>query len=129
MKRTDAQPCCFVLTDQNFVANLLGARGVDACVGVVRLEDLSLDELADLFFEVFDHRLLPPGTVVCAGSGSHLQSVGATLYAQDWNCFNAKMNTHYNGIRICPLTPITREDCPAALASDLSMLACWFARM
>ena len=45
---------CYILADQNFVANLSGAKGSGSCVGVVRLEDASLDELVELFFEIFD---------------------------------------------------------------------------
>ena len=120
---------CFILSDQNFVANLSGAAGAGTCIGVIRLEDSSLDELADILCELFDRAALPAGTAVCVGSGSHLHRVGATIYAQDWNKCNAKLSARFPGFKICPLIPLPREDCPAALASDLSILACWFARM
>ena len=120
---------CFILTDQNFVAKLSGAVGAGGCIGIVRVEDSSLDELAEFLCELFGRGALSAGMVVCFGSGSHLHRTGATIYAQDWNRCNAKIMARFPGIRICPLIPLPREDCLAALASDLSMLACWFARM
>ena len=74
-----------VLSDQNFVANLSGAAGADACISVARMEDSGLEELAEFFCELVGPRRLPPGSVVCIGSGSHLHRVGVTIYAQDWN--------------------------------------------
>ena len=73
---------CFILTDQNFVANLSGAVGAGGCIGVVRVEDSSLDELAEFLCELFGRGALSAGTVVYVRSGSHLHRTGATIYAQ-----------------------------------------------
>ena len=72
---------------------------------------------------------LGPGTVLCIGSGTHLHRTGPTIYAQDWITCITRLGSKFPGIRICPLTPIPNVDCPPSLASDLAMLACWFARM
>ena len=94
---------CFILTDQNFVANLSGAAGAGGCIGVVRVEDSSLDELAEFLCELFGRGALSAGSVVCVGSGSHLHRTGAMIYAQDWNRCNTKIMARFPGIRVCPL--------------------------
>ena len=94
---------CFILTDQNFVANLSGAVGAGGCIGIVRVEDSSLDELAEFLCELFGRGALSAGMVVCFGSGSHLHRTGATIYAQDWNRCNAKIMARFPSIRVCPL--------------------------
>ena len=125
----DSNVKCYILSDQNFVPNLAGAAGAGGCIGVIRLEDSGLDELSDLFCEIFVSGFLPPGSVVCVGSGTHLHRVGVTIYAQDWNRCVAKLTSRFREVRISPLTPLPRENLPASLANDLSMLSCWFARM
>ena len=78
-----SMPPGFVVSDQNYVANLSGGAGAESCIGVIRLESAGLDELTDFVCELFEQRRLGLGTVLCIGSGTHLHRTGPTIYAQD----------------------------------------------
>jgi hypothetical protein len=98
------------LSDQNFLASL-PSNGEKKCLNIVRIEDGSFTELADIFCEIFDGRKIAPGTCVLLGFLSHLGRVGgsiyASIYAQEWRgmvhiaqctCFSANegggLSTH-----------------------------------
>ncbi len=68
-------PLVICMTDQCFV-NYLSEN----CIGVVRLENVNLMELASIFLEIFEGRAIPNGSIVLLGSGSHLFRVGASAY-------------------------------------------------
>jgi hypothetical protein len=75
-------PTTLVFADQNFVPFLSGGEG--NCIGIVRGENFSLNELVDLAAEIIDKKTLPPGTVLLFGSGYHLFKVGGACYTTDW---------------------------------------------
>jgi hypothetical protein len=113
------------LSDQNFVP-FIGGDGAGPCMGVVRVEDASLGELIDFFLEIFCDTKLPAGSVVLIGSATHLHRSGTSLYAREWvNCI-AKLTNRWPDLRIAPLLPVIREDCPGELARQLGELAAWF---
>jgi hypothetical protein len=76
------KPSLIIFADQNFTPFLSG--GENNCVAVCRLENATLNELVDLAMEVIDRMVLPPGTTLLFGSGSHLFRVGTSQYASDW---------------------------------------------
>ena len=114
-------PICICVSDQNFVSNLSGTDGM--CIGVLRVESASLEELVDSTFEIFESQKFPAGSVFCLGSASHLHREGLTTYTQDWcRCVNRLTRTLV-GIQVCLLTPILLESCPGSLSNDLVALA------
>jgi hypothetical protein len=75
------KPAVIAFTDQNFVPFMSGGDG--NCIAIVRLENASLSELADLAAEILDRIVLPGGSILLFGSGSYLFRVGAAQYAAD----------------------------------------------
>ena len=118
-----SNPVCVCVGDQNFAANLSGG---EKCVSIIRVESSSLEELAELFQEIFGANKFPPGSVVCMGSASHLHRVGLTIYAADWIRCVATLDKTIDGIQVCPLVPILSHDIPGSLATDLIKLAIWY---
>ena len=65
------KPVCICLADQSFVSKITG--GVEgSCIPVVRIEGGGLEELSDMFLEIFDGYKFPPGSIVLLGSATHL---------------------------------------------------------
>jgi hypothetical protein len=116
-----------ILADQNFMPHLSG--GPENCVAVVRAENPTLNELADLAAEIFEKTHLPAGTVLMFGSGSHLFKVGASQYATDWINLRNRCSQKWPGTNICPLVPIVRSDCPGSMARDISVLGAWLGKV
>jgi hypothetical protein len=71
---------CFVLSDQNFVATLPGSEG-KSCLKIMRIENASLIELAGIFIEAMDKKMVKAGTCILITSLSYLSRVGAAAYA------------------------------------------------
>ncbi len=118
-------PIVLVLSDQNFIP-FLPILGGD-CLAIVRVENSSLPELVDFAFEIFDSFRPPTGSVLMLGSPSHLHSVGTSAYATDWVDALARLETRWEGVHVCPLVPIIRENFPTSLARELLELAYWLA--
>jgi hypothetical protein len=93
--KKEGQPVTLAFTDQNFVSALHGNE--ESCIGICRIENCSLMELADLVVEVFDGTNLKPGTVVLLGSVSHLHRVGVSLYARDWVTCITRLEKKWGG--------------------------------
>ena len=72
----------FIVTDQCFPA-LSAPEGEGGCMAIVRMEDATLRELADLLVETVKGRRLPRGTIVVISAGGHLARVGVAAYAWD----------------------------------------------
>ena len=62
---------CFVLSDQNFVPTLPGCEG-KKCLNIVRVENSSLTELAEMFIEIMDKKPIPAGTCILISCVSFL---------------------------------------------------------
>jgi hypothetical protein len=75
-----------VLVDQNFPAVLPSCE--NKCLAIVRLEKGCMDELEFAINLTKNSVTVPAGTVILIGSLSHMERVGAQLYATA--CVNAK---------------------------------------
>jgi hypothetical protein len=116
-----------IFSDQNFVPFMNG--GPENCMAVFRAENVSLSELADLAAEVLEKTILPSGTVLLFGSGSHLFKSGPSQYASDWIHMRNRCGQKWPGANICPLIPLVRSDCPGSLARDISILSAWLSEI
>jgi len=122
------KPVLVVLSDENFVPMWPGTVP-ESCVVVVRVDGGSLFELVDIFGDIFSRGGLPEGSVMLLGSISHLHKNGVGRYAADWTKIAMKITRSWPTVRLCPLTPIIREDVPGGIARDLAELAVWFSRV
>lgn len=125
-KGREDSPPILIFSDQNFVSTLCGGN---SCVAIARLEDASLTELGDIALEMLDRHIIPAGTIFAFGSASNLHISGTTIYASDWCKLVGRLSARYSEIRIIPLIPILREDCPGILGRQLLELKTWFERM
>jgi hypothetical protein len=122
----DGGPVAIIVTDQNFVPALVRDPEYDTgCVAIVRLEDASLNDLAELTMEIFEKKSVGTGSAFLLGSASHLVKAGVAAYAADWIAVNRGLAQKFKNINICPLIPLLFEDSPGLLARDLEILAVW----
>jgi hypothetical protein len=91
----------------------------------MRLEDALLGDLRDLVLEVFDGRTPPEGSGLLFGSASFLHKVSVTAYAMAWTSLVEMLKNKWKGVKVRPLIPIIRVDCPGVLARELQKLASW----
>lgn len=119
-------PGTVILCDQNFIPVW---PGDGTCVPVVRVENASLHELVDMMFEIFEHKNLPDGTVLLVGTASYLHRVGSSIYCREWTQAVSRLSRRWPSIRVGPLVPVIREDCPGGMARELFELAAWFSKM
>jgi len=70
----------FLLYDQ-CVAAMAPPAAAGGCLSIIRIEDGSLDELADQFATVCTGRWLPAGTAVVLAAGGQLAKLGTAEYA------------------------------------------------
>jgi hypothetical protein len=117
-------PTAICFTDQNFVHSVPSSTG-SGCLAVVRVEDASLHNLAEIAIEILDKCSLHPGSVFMIGSVSHLFKEGTSTYAADWVRIAGMLSQKFKNTNICPLVPVIKEDCPGALARDIETLALW----
>jgi hypothetical protein len=103
--------------------------GCKSCVAIVRIEDATLSELADISTEILDRHNIPAGTLLLYGSASHLYQAGTTIYASEWLNLVSNISSRHRDSRILPLTPVLREDCPGVLGRQLIELATWFKKV
>jgi hypothetical protein len=122
-KGKEESPPTLIFADQNFVSTLAGGK---SCLAIIRLEDASLPELAELAHEVLDRHKPPAVTLFLFGSASHLLNVGTTIYTQEWCSLVDRISTSYPDSRILPLAPVIREDCPGTVSRQLIELATWY---
>jgi hypothetical protein len=121
------KPAILVFTDQNFVPFL--SADSENCIAIVRLENPSLNELADIAGEILDRYNLPADSVLLFGSGSHLFRVGAAQYAADWINLSNRCSQKWPKSVTVPLIPIIRTESPGSLARDVSLISAWFQRV
>ena len=122
------KPVVVILSDQNFVSAWPGTAP-DKCVVVIRILNPSLMELMDLMLEIFDRKVLPAGSVVLAGSVSHLQGVGVSLYTREWTRFVCRVEGRWQNVRVCPLIPLITDTCPGGVGREVSLLAVWLLKV
>jgi hypothetical protein len=117
------RPSVVIMTDQNFVTSLCSSDC--NCVQIVRLENASLVELFDLAVEMMGAVNFAEGSIFLFGSVSHLGRYGTSVYAKDWTDVVARASRTWHGVRICPLIPLIRAECPGSVIRELSELAMW----
>jgi len=118
-------PDCFAVTDQNFIGTLPGTDQKN-CLHILRIENSSLIELANIFIEVMEGKTLRPGTCILVGSLSHLSRVGVEAYTAEWRVCVHMLASKWSGISVCPLFPIHASALPGSLFGDLLILHTWF---
>jgi hypothetical protein len=119
---------CFCLTDQNFIATLPGSESKD-CLKIIRIENASLIELANIFLEILEGKNVKPGTCVLVSSLSYLAKVGAAAYAAEWRVCVNMLTCKWAGILVCPVFPIHSSAIPGNLFGELLILHTWFRKI
>ena len=119
---------CFCLTDQNFIATLPGSESKD-CLKIIRIENASLIELANIFLEILEGKNVKPGTCVLVSSLSYLAKVGAAAYAAEWRVYVNMLTCKWAGILVCPVFPIHSSAIPGNLFGELLILHTWFRKI
>ncbi len=72
----------FIISDQ-CMPPLAPPTGPGGCIAFMRVEDGSLEEIANCFIETVGAKNLPRGTMVAISAGGHLARVGVAQYAAD----------------------------------------------
>jgi hypothetical protein len=117
-------PTTVFISDQNFVEYMPGVKG-NLCLSVIRMEDATLPDLGDLALKVFDGHAPQAGSALLIGSASFLHRAGLSAYALAWTSLVETLSNKWKSVKVCPLIPIIREDCPGSLARELQELASW----
>ena len=94
----------------------------------MRVEDGSLNELADVFLEIIRPYAVPAGTVVLLHSISHLAWVGAAAYAEDLvRCCQRIFGVYRSGISVIHRVPVLLGGSNLRpLSSDLNIVLDWY---
>jgi hypothetical protein len=121
------RPFAICVTDQHFVSNMSGNS--HNCIPVARLENGSLDDLADLAFELLEHHKPPPGSIIMLCSGSHLAEVGVTAYCSDWVNLVHRIGNKWREVTVCPLPPLFQGSMELGLVRELTQLATWLKKV
>jgi hypothetical protein len=98
-------------------------------LNIVRIENPTLVELADIAREILCNIKLPDGSVIMIGSASYLGRCGTTLYACEWTAVAAQLSASWRGVHICPLIPLIASKCPGSITREISELSVWFESM
>jgi len=122
------RPIIIALCDQNFVPVWPG-NGCGSCISIIRIDNANLHELVDMLLEIFDRQGLPDGSIVLMGTVSHLHRVGAGIYAREWTQVVGRVGRRWPNVRVGPLVPIIREDCPGGVQRELIELASWLSKV
>jgi len=108
--RDSGCPVAIMASDQNFPPLLPASNG--KCIIVVRVEDGLLGEIESALTDRFKaynrpHGTLPPGSVICIGSLSHLRARGLADYAEATVSTASSLRAKFgNTVEILPLPPI-----------------------
>jgi hypothetical protein len=98
----DSRPVVFV-TDQNFPAVLPSAEG--RCLAIMRMEQASMDDLADMVIKLAKTVTIPESTVFVGGSLSHLSRVGTHGYAISCVNVRRRLSGAFKGVKVVPFSP------------------------
>ena len=98
----DGRPVVFV-TDQNFPAVLPSAGG--RCLAIMRMEQATMDDLADMVIKLAKTVTIPESTVFVVGSLSHLSRVGTHRYAISCVNVRRRLSGAFKGVRVVPFSP------------------------
>jgi len=120
---------CIVLTDQHFPANL-PAEGKGECLRVIRVENGSINKLADELIKSAPLSGLKAGSVVMLGSASQLAVDSAEFYAAEWKRCRNWIHAELGEVIVIPaifLSASGIED--SAVIRCLLYLNAWFVRL
>ncbi len=98
----DGRPVVFV-TDKNFPAVLPSAGG--RCLAIMRMEQASMDDLADMVIKLAKNVTIPETTVFVVGSLSHLSRVGTHGYAISCVNVRRRLSGAFKGVKVVPFSP------------------------
>jgi hypothetical protein len=112
---------CYCLTNQNFIATLPGSESKD-CLKIIRIENASLVELANLFLEILERKNVKPCMCVLVSSLSYLAKVDAAAYVAKWRVCVNMLTCKWAGILVCPVFPIHTSAIPSNLFGELLIL-------
>jgi hypothetical protein len=116
-------PILIVVADQNFPPILPARDG--HCPLIIRVEDGTLQEIGEVFFERLKaysapHGSLPPGSVVALGSMTHLQTRGLADYTDAFVSVSGQIaNRMGQNIEVIPLVfvPLHGSNSPSLVRS------------
>ena len=124
-------PVCIVASDHNFAPVLPAKLGTD-CIGILRVEDGTLQEITGMFRDVFRKHIrpagsLPPGSIVMVGSVSHMALYGLQQYAEDITRTLTIIGSEVGpGITVIPYVPIPLGGIMSdELVRDMLDFDCW----
>ena len=82
-----------------------------------------------MFCEIFKGSSFPSGSLILAGSASHLNTNGATIYAVDWTELVGKLSKKFDGVQIAPLPTFPRERMSGELAESYVHITYWYSKI
>jgi hypothetical protein len=101
---------CFVLSDQNFPGCVPVESG--ECLKIIRIENGMLDELVNVFLDLFKGKELPAGSAVVMFSATHLMMRGLSGYVLDMSREMGKLDRIFRGgILSVPGIPVFQSGC------------------
>jgi hypothetical protein len=95
----------------------------------MRIENASLIELAGIFIETMDKKMVKAGTCILITSLSYLSRVGAAAYAAEWRVAVDMLVCRWAGVLVCPVFPLHFSEIPGSLFSELLILHSWYRKM
>jgi hypothetical protein len=95
-------------------------------INIVRIENPTLIELADIAKEILCNTKLPDGSLIMIGSASYLGRCGTSLYACEWTSVVAQLSAQWRGVHVCPLIPLIISKCQGSITREISELSVWY---
>jgi hypothetical protein len=71
----------------------------------MRMEQASMDDLADMFIKFGKNKEIPASTVIVIGSLSHLSRVGTHGYAISCVNVRRRLSGAFKGVKVVPFSP------------------------
>ena len=87
---------------------------------------MSLLELADIAFELFEHTQPVVGTVFLFGTLSHLIRLGTSIYASQCTMLVTRVGIKWAGVKVCPLPFKLSHEIIGTSGRYAKELACWY---
>ena len=119
-------PAVFVLSDRSFPA-CFPTGGEGECLKILRLEDGTLSDLANIFLESVKQFIVPAGSVVLLHSISHLAWAGPAAYCEDFVRARQRIYAVYrSGLTVIGGLPLLANGCKDPdLVQDLATVSIW----
>ncbi len=102
----DGGPIVVVLSDQHFPANV-PADGPGECLRIIRVENGTLNELADELVRKAPSKGLPAGSVILLLSASQLYYESVEYYAAEWSRCRDWIRADLGEVLVLPGLPLT----------------------